>query len=87
MTTTETEPGAKAGSTADEWVDVRMTDPEEGEWTADSVVIDGRMEYLDLKVRTDLLASFVACMLGDLDADTAESVLAEAAELIGVESE
>lgn len=84
MTTTATEPTDQAGSNA-EWVDVRMTDPEEGEWTVDSVVIDGRTEYLDLKVRKDLLASFVACLLGDLDTDTAESVLAEAAELVGVE--
>ena len=63
-----------------------MTDPEEGEWTVDSVVLDGRMAYLDLRVRRDVLASFVACLMDDLDKSAAETVLAEAADLIGVES-
>ena len=85
MTTTANEPGAEGVSTA-EWVDVGMTDPEEGEWTVDSVILDGRTQYLDLRVRRDVLASFVACLLDDLDESAAETVLADAADLIGVES-
>jgi hypothetical protein len=52
--------------TADEWVDIRMTDPEEGEWELDAVVVDGRMEHVDLRVREDLVASFVECLADDL---------------------
>lgn len=85
MTTTATESGAEGVPTAEEWVDVRMTDPEEGEWTVDAVVIDGRAEFVDLRVRRDLLASFVACLLDDLDDAAAEGVLAEAAASVGVE--
>lgn len=85
MTTTATDSGAEGVSSAD-WVDVRMTDPEEGEWAVDSVIFDGRLEYLDLRVRRDLLASFVACLLDDLDDSAAETVLAEAASLLGVET-
>jgi hypothetical protein len=85
MTTTATESGAQGVPTAEEWVDVRMTDPEEGEWTVDAVVIDGRAEFVDLRVRRDLLASFVACLLDDLDDAAAEGVLAEAAASVGVE--
>lgn len=52
--------------TADEWVDVRMTDPEAGEWDLDAVVVDGRMEHVDLRVREDLVAAFVECLVADL---------------------
>lgn len=85
MTTTATESGAEGVSSADEWVDVRMTDPEAGEWTVDAVVLDGRAAYLDLRVRRELLASFVACLLDDLDESAAGRVLAEIAEQVGLE--
>jgi hypothetical protein len=49
-----------------EWVDIRMTDPEEGEWELDAVVVDGRMEHVDLRVREDLVAAFVECLADDL---------------------
>ena len=86
MTTTENQPGAEGVSGADEWVDVRMTDPEAGEWSVDLVAIDGQVSYVDLRVRRSLLASFVACLLEDLDDATAEEVLADAAGQQGVET-
>lgn len=33
--------------TTDGWVDVRMTDPDAGEWDIDVVVADGRVEFVD----------------------------------------
>ena len=32
--------------TTENWVDVRMTDPEEGEWDVDFVVVDGQVNYV-----------------------------------------
>jgi len=29
------------------WIDVRMTDPDEGEWDIDVVVVDGQVEDVD----------------------------------------
>ncbi|WP_424019866.1 hypothetical protein ACOZ4N_10450 [Halorientalis pallida] len=52
--------------TTDEWVDIRMTDPEEGEWELDAVVVDGRTEHVELRVREDLVAAFVECLADDL---------------------
>jgi len=66
--------------TADEWVDIRMTDPEEGEWELDAVVVDGRMEHVDLRVREDLVASFVACLAADLSATQRAALLDRLAE-------
>jgi len=60
---------------ADEWVDIRMTDPEAGEWEVDTVVLDGRVQYVDLRIRPSLLASFVECLIDDVDADRAQEVL------------
>lgn len=74
-------------STADreiEWVDVRMTDPEEDEWTVDVVTVDGQVKFVDLRVREDLLASFVDCLLDDLSDDAAHEVLATIAERRGI---
>ncbi|MFB6083188.1 MAG: hypothetical protein ABEJ94_02960 [Halorientalis sp.] len=61
--------------TADEWVDIRMTDPAEGEWELDAVVVDGRMEHVDLRVREDLVASFVECLADDLSATQRAALL------------
>ncbi|RXK48588.1 hypothetical protein [Halorientalis pallida] len=52
----------------DEWVDIRMTDPDVGEWELDAIVADGQLEYVDLRVREDLVAPFVECLTGDLSA-------------------
>lgn len=64
----------------DEWVDVRMTDPEAGEWNVDAVVVDGHVEYVDLRIRPDLLAGFVACLLDDVGAERAGEILADVAD-------
>ncbi|MFB6282265.1 MAG: hypothetical protein ABEH40_09615 [Haloferacaceae archaeon] len=69
----------------EEWVDVRMTDPEEGEWDVDVVVMEGRVEYVDLRVKADLLAGFVACLVDDVGERRAESVLSAIADRRGVE--
>ena len=50
-----------------DWVDVRMQDPDEGEWELDAVVLDGQVEYVDLRIRPELLTSFVGCFVEDLD--------------------
>ncbi|MFC7154290.1 hypothetical protein ACFQPA_02315 [Halomarina halobia] len=60
---------------ADDWVDVRMTDPEAGEWDVDVVVLDGAVTYVDLRIRPSLLGSFVRCLLEDADAATAREVV------------
>ena len=65
---------------ADEWVDVRMTDPDAGEWDVDVVVADGRVEYIDLRVRPELLADFVACLIEDVDDARGSAVLADVAD-------
>lgn len=65
---------------ADEWVDIRMTDPEEGEWDVDLVVVDGQVNYVDLRIRPELLAAFVECLIDDVDGDRASRVLTKLAE-------
>lgn len=67
-------------SGADGWVDVRMTDPDEGEWDVDVVVVSGQVEYVDLRVRPELLSAFVGCLVDDIDDDRATDVLADVAE-------
>lgn len=64
----------------EEWVDVRMTEPEEGEWNIDAVVVGGRVEYVDLQIRPDLLGGFVKCLLDDVSAAEARSILADVAD-------
>ena len=68
-----------------EWVDVRMTDPDAGEWDIDAVVVDGRVEYVDLRVKPDRLAAFVACLLGDVGEERAGEVLADVADREGID--
>ncbi|WP_254545191.1 hypothetical protein [Halomarina pelagica] len=67
-------------SNADEWVDVRMTNPEEGEWNVDVVVLDGAVTYVDLRIRPTLLRPFVACLLEDVGTATAREVIEGLAE-------
>jgi hypothetical protein len=71
--------------TTDEWVDVRMTDPDEGEWDIDLVVVDGRVSYVDLRIRPELLAAFVDCLIDDVGTDRARGVLREVAEREGID--
>lgn len=68
-----------------EWVDVRMTDPDAGEWDIDVVVVDGRVEYVDLRVKPDRLAAFVECLVDDVGDDRAEEVLADVADRGGID--
>lgn len=69
----------------EEWVDVRMHDPGESEWEVDMVVAEGRVEYVDLRVRPHLLADFFACLVEDVGQDRAGRVLATAADRRGVD--
>ena len=71
--------------THEEWVDVRMTDPDAGEWDVDVVVVDGHVEYLDLRVKPDHLAAFVECLFDDVDGDRAGDVLADVADRGGID--
>ena len=66
--------------TAENWVDVRMTDPEEGEWDVDFVVVDGQVNYVDLRIRPELLRGFVDCLIDDVGDEHASNILAELAE-------
>ncbi len=71
-----TEPEKSTGN----WVDVRMTNPEEGEWDVDFVVVDGQVSYVDLRIRPELLAGFVECLIDDTEKDRANRILTEIAE-------
>lgn len=64
----------------DEWIDVRMTDPEVGEWDVDFVVVDGQVEYLDLRIRPELLTSFVDCLVDDVTETRTQALLEHLAE-------
>ncbi len=64
----------------DDWVDVRMVDPDQGEWDVDFVVIDGQVNYVDLRIRPELLQGFVECLIGDLDRDQASQLLSTIAD-------
>lgn len=61
--------------TTENWVDVRMTEPEHGEWDVDVVVAGGRVEYVDLRLKPELLGGFIGCLLDDVDDDRAASIL------------
>lgn len=82
---TDTKPSESSAVVGDEWVDIRMTDPEAGEWEVDTVVIDGQVQYVDLRIRPELLASFVDCLIDDVDSERARSVLETVAERRGFE--
>lgn len=71
---------AESYTRGDDWVDIRMTDPEAGEWEIDTVVLDGRVQYVDLRIRPSLLASFVDCLVDDVDHATARQVLETVAQ-------
>ena len=66
--------------TTENWVDVRMTNPEEGEWDVDFVVVDGQVNYVDLRIRPELLRGFVDCLIDDVGDEHASNILVELAE-------
>ncbi|WP_324665970.1 hypothetical protein [Haloarcula sediminis] len=71
--------------TSDEWVDVRMTDPDAGEWDIDVVIAEGRVEFVDLRIRPALLAGFIDCLVDDVAEARAREILGEAARKQGIE--
>ncbi|WP_136717931.1 hypothetical protein [Halorientalis salina] len=80
---TESVPSESSAFGGDEWVDIRMTDPEAGEWEVDTVVLDGRVQYVDLRVRPELLDSFVDCLVDDVGDERAREILETVAERRG----
>jgi len=72
---------------SDEWVDVRMTDPEAGEWDIDVVVAGGQVEFVDLRIKPGLLAGFIDCLVDDVGETRAREILAAAARKQGVDPE
>ena len=71
--------------TREAWADVRMTDPEEGEWDVDAVVLGGHVQYVDLRIRPELLTSFVRCLIDDVDEDRATAILQSVADRKGLD--
>lgn len=72
-------------SATDTWASIRMTEPTEKEWDVDFVVAGGRVEYVDLRVRPELLTPFVARLLDDVDAETARTILSDVADRNGID--
>jgi len=70
---------------AESWVDVRMTDPDEGEWDVDVVIAEKQVEYVDLRIRPALLEGFLDCLFDDLSDEHAQSLLAATLERQGVD--
>jgi hypothetical protein len=70
---------------AESWVDVRMTDPDEGEWDVDAVIAEKQVEYVDLRIRPALLEGFPDCLFDDLSEQRAKSLLAATMERQGVD--
>lgn len=70
---------------AESWVDIRMTEPEKGEWDVDVIVVDGAVEYVDLRIRPELLASFIDCLVEDVPESRARDVLSAVAERHGID--
>ncbi|MBX0322661.1 hypothetical protein EGH21_06420 [Halomicroarcula sp. F13] len=71
----------------DDWVDVRMTDPEEGEWDIDVVVAEGQVEFVDLRIRPALLSGFIECLVDDVAEERAKEIIADTATRHGLDSE
>ena len=69
----------------EEWVDVRMTDPDAGEWDIDAVVAGGQVEFVDLRIDPALLAGFIDCLVDDVADARAGAILAEAAARRGID--
>lgn len=67
-------------TTREDWVDVRMEDPEEGEWDVDAVVVGGQVEYIDLRIRPELLSEFIECLIDDVGDEEASAILSNVAD-------
>lgn len=65
---------------SDGWVDVRMTDPELEEWDIDVIVANGQVQYVDLRIRPELLGEFVDCLIEDVGEQRAKQVLTDLAD-------
>jgi hypothetical protein len=65
---------------SDQWVDVRMTDPELEEWDIDVIVANGQVQYVDLRIRPALLGEFVDCLIDDVGKQRAKRVLTDLAD-------
>ncbi|MBX0286939.1 hypothetical protein [Haloarcula salinisoli] len=85
--TTETEDDVftEPDDTTDEWVDVRMTDPDAGEWDIDVVVAEGQVEFVDLRIEPALLSGFIDCLVDDLGETRAREILAAVARRQGLD--
>lgn len=66
---------------------MQTTDPGVGEWEIDAVVVvvDRRVEYVDPRIEPELLAGFLACLLGDVDDDRAAAILSRVCERRGLD--
>jgi hypothetical protein len=69
----------------EKWVDVRMTDPDAGEWDIDVVVESGQVEFVDLRIDPTLLAGFIDCLIQDVAEDRAREIVAETAARHGLD--
>ncbi|WP_336000065.1 hypothetical protein [Halorientalis halophila] len=78
---------AATDGTEGEWVDVRMTDPDQGEWELDAVVVDGRTEHVELRVRADLVESFVTCLTEDLPKSRIRDIRAKLGAAAGMDDD
>lgn len=52
-----------------------MNAPEEGEWDVDVVVLDGRVECVELRIRASVLADFVDCLADDAGPERTRAVV------------
>lgn len=71
--------------THERWVDVRMSDPEKGEWDVDVVVVNGRVEYVDLRVRPEALSEFMECLIDDVGDQRADTIVREVIDRKGLD--
>ena len=62
---------------SEDWVDVRMTDPDAGEWDVDMVVVEGKVEYDDLRILPELLTDYVYCLAEDVGEERVETLLSK----------
>lgn len=69
----------------EDWTDVRMTDPDAGEWDVDVVVAGGRVEFVDLRIRPNLLEDFVDCLIDDVDEQHGRKILETVADRQNIE--
>lgn len=74
-----------AEDSGDEWADVRMVDPTEGEWDIDLIVGGGQVEYVDLRIKAELLVEFIDCLVEDVGHEQAGRILSEVVKRSDVE--